>query len=103
MTPTRPIDNSPKTPAEIAARRGRRVGKGGGAAASSNAAASGTSTISDSLTGTNSLIAGGREEISRVDREQLLAIKTAIQDGTFSIDPEALADRILSDAIGSDN
>jgi len=102
MTPTRPIDNSPKTPAEIAARRGRSVAKGGGAAASSSSASSATSTVSDSLTGTNSLIAGGREEISRVDREQLLAIKTAIKDGTFSIDPEALADRLLSDALGND-
>jgi negative regulator of flagellin synthesis FlgM len=103
MTPMRPIDNSPKTPAEMVARRGRSVAAGGGAAPSSTSAASGTSTVSDSLSGTNSLIAGGRDEISRVDREQLLAIKTAIQDGTFSIDPEALADRILSDAFGSDS
>ena len=103
MTPTRPIDNSPKTPAEVAARRGRRVGKGGGAAASAASAPAAPATVSDSLTGTKSLIAGGREEISRIDREQLLAIKTAIQDGTFSIDPEALADRILNDALGSDD
>ncbi len=102
MTPTRPIDNSPKTPAEIAARRGRGVAKGGGAQSTSTSATSATSTVSDSLTGTNSLIAGGREEISRIDQEQLLAIKTAIKDGTFSIDPEALADRSLTDALGAD-
>jgi len=59
--------------------------------------------VSDSLSGAQSLIASGREEVSRIDREQLLAIKTAIQDGTFSIDPEALADRILTDAFGSDD
>lgn len=103
MTPTRPIDNSPKTPAEIAARRGRRVAKGGGAAPSAAGASAAPATVSDSLTGTNSLIAGGKEEISRIDREQLLAIKTAIKDGSFSIDPEALADRILTDALGSDD
>ncbi len=59
--------------------------------------------MSDSLTGANSLIASGREEISRIDREELMAIKTAIRDGSFSIDPEALADRILTDALGSDD
>ncbi len=103
MTPTRPVDSAPKTPAEVAARRARRVAKGGGAASSPASAPAAPATVSDSLTGANSLIASGREEISRIDREELMAIKTAIRDGSFSIDPEALADRILTDALGSDD
>ena len=103
MSPTRPLDNSPKTPAEVAARSSRRVAKGGGAGAPAASAPTAPATVADSLTGTTSLIASGKEEISRIDQEQLLAIKTAIKDGTFSIDPEALADRILTDALGSDD
>ena len=102
MSPTRPVDN-PKTPAEIAARTSRRLAKGGGATAPAASTPAASATVSDSLSGAQSLIASGREEVSRIDREQLLAIKTAIQDGTFSIDPEALADRILTDAFGSDD
>ncbi len=103
MTPTRPIDNSPKTPAEVAARTARRLAKGGGAASSPASAPAAPATISDSLSGANSLIASGKEEVSRVDREELLAIKTAIKDGTFSIDPEAVANRLLTDALGSED
>ena len=103
MTPTRPLDNSPKTPAEVAARSARRLAKGGGAAATPASAPPAPATVSDSLSGANSLIASGKEEVSRVDREQLLAIKTAIRDGSFTIDPEALADRILTDALGSED
>jgi len=103
MTPTRPIDSSPKTPAEVAARTARRLAKGGGAAPAPASAPAAPATISDSLSGANSLIASGKEEVSRVDREELLAIKTAIKDGTFSIDPEAIASRILTDALGSED
>lgn len=99
MSPTRPVDN-PKSPAEIAARTSRRLAKGGGTAAPAASAPPAPATVSGSLSGANSLIASGKEEVSRIDREQLLAIKTAIKDGTFSIDPEALADRILTDAFG---
>jgi len=102
MSPTR-LDNSPKTPAEVAARSSRRVTMGGGAGAPAASAPAAPATIADSLSGTTSLIASGKEEVSRIDREQLLAIKTAIQDGTFSIDPQAVADRILSDALGSND
>ena len=103
MTPTRPVDNSPKTPAEIAARSARRAAKGGGASAAPASAPASPATVSASLSGANSLIASGKEEVSRIDREQLLAIKTAIRDGSFTIDPEALAERILTDALGSED
>ena len=102
MTPTRPIDNAPKTPAEVSARSGRRVAQGGRAAPAAASAPAAPTTVAESLTGARQLIASGKEEVSRIDREQLLAIKTAIQNGTFSIDPEAIADRILTDALGSD-
>ena len=103
MTPTRPLDNSPKTPAEVAARTARRLAKGGGAAPAAASAPAPPTTVSDSLTGANSLIASGKEEVSRIDREELLAIKTAIKDGTFSIDFEGVADRLLTDALGSED
>ena len=102
MSPTRPVDN-PKTPAEITARTSRRLTKGAGAAAPAASAPASPATVSGSLSGANSLLASGKEEVTRIDQEQILAIKTAIKDGTFSIDPQAIADRILTDAFGSDD
>ena len=42
----------------------------------------------------------GRREVARLDEAALTAIHDAVQDGSYRVDPEALADRLLDDAFG---
>lgn len=103
MTPTRPLDGSPKTPAELGARRAGRVsGKGRAPSAPEKTGGASPTSVAESLAGTRQLADAGRSEVSRLDQEQLSAIKEAIQNGSFTIDYDAVADRLLSDSLGSE-
>ncbi len=79
MTPTRPLDGSPKTPAELGARRAGRVsGKGRAPSAPEKTGGASPTSVAESLAGTRQLADAGRSEVSRLDHEQLSAIKEPI-------------------------
>jgi negative regulator of flagellin synthesis FlgM len=69
-----------------------------------NAAQSATSAASDAgvaVVITSTARSMGRDAVnpsSDIDSKKVEAMRTAIQDGTFTVNPEAIADKLLSNA-----
>jgi negative regulator of flagellin synthesis FlgM len=69
-----------------------------------NAAQSATSAASDAgvaVVITSSARSMGRDAVnqgSEIDSKKVEAMKAAIQDGSFTVNPEAIADKLLSNA-----
>ncbi len=76
------------------------VGAGASAAAKANAAPSPRSagvsvTVS---TAARALEKADRGEGAEIDAQKVSAVRTAIQQGTYVVNPEAIADKLLSNA-----
>ncbi len=94
-----PPDNSVQLGNAAAA---QKTGHGVGASttASNNAA---QSTRASGVAVTVSTLARGLEKASRsgsadVDMQKVASLRTAIQEGTYVVNPEAIADKLLSNA-----
>jgi len=78
----------------------QKSAQGGSAAAAANAA---QSTRSAGVAVTVSTAARGLEKSSRneaadIDMQKVASVRAAIQDGTYTVNPEAIADKLLSNA-----
>ncbi|PKN54051.1 MAG: hypothetical protein CVU56_28580 [Deltaproteobacteria bacterium HGW-Deltaproteobacteria-14] len=99
MDPTRPISSKPIP--EPGARNVGRVPKvphatsqtGGGPAAAEVAA---------SVAGAHKALEAGHAAASKEDSVTLSELREAFENGTYTVDADALADRILDDALGDE-
>lgn len=80
------------------------VASGAAAPAKKEAAATATSTASSSgvavtvSTTVRSLEQANRGEAADIDTEKVNAVRQAIKDGTYVVNPEVIADKLLSNA-----
>lgn len=73
-----------------------RAGQSAAATAANNAGSAGVSvTVSTSV---RALEQANRGEAADVDTEKVKAVRTAIENGTFAVNPEAIADKLLANA-----
>ena len=101
MDPTRPID-SKRGPATAPGLRA--VGAGNKPVASAGTATTAEVDAPSAIVNTQS---GGalelvRGETARIDASKLDALAERVESGNYDVDPEALADRILDDALGAE-
>lgn len=77
-----------------------KAGAGGGTSAqvtaTTNSQSAGVAVTVSTLART--LAAGKRGSASDVDMEKVESVRTAIQQGTYVVNPEAIADKLLSNA-----
>lgn len=64
-------------------------------AAQTNRAASVSVTVSTQVRGMEE---AKRSDVANVDTQKVAAVKAAIEDGTFTVNAEAIADKLLSNA-----
>jgi negative regulator of flagellin synthesis FlgM len=57
-------------------------------------------SVADSVTNARHVLGTAGAEVARVDARTIAELREAIRNGTFRVDPEALADRMLDDALG---
>ena len=102
MAPTGPV-NGPK-PKGVGNRSVRQTPKETGRAdrTMSSEAPSPTATQASSLAAHQKVLASAREEAQRVDERMIMELRQAIADGSFKVDPYALAESILGDVAGYD-
>jgi negative regulator of flagellin synthesis FlgM len=73
-----------------------KTGQGAAAAAASNAGSAGVAvTVSTSV---RALEQANRGETADVDTDKVNAVRTAIENGTYVVNPEAIADKLLANA-----
>jgi len=94
-----PSDNSNQIHTGNAA-AAQKAGQGASTAAATNAV---QSTRSAGVSVTVSTLARGLEKAGRgeaadVDTQKVATVRAAIQDGTYVVNPEAIADKLLSNA-----
>lgn len=78
----------------------QKSAQGSSAAAAANAAQSTRSagvavTVSTAARG---LAKSSRNEAADIDTQKVASVRAAIQDGTYTVNPEAIADKLLSNA-----
>ena len=102
MAPTGPV-NGPK-PNGIGSRSVRQTPKdtGRSARATSSEATRRTATQASSHATHQKVLASAREEAHRVDERMIMDLRQAIAEGSFKVDPHALAESILGDVAGYD-
>lgn len=97
MNPTRPIDA--KKPALATGTRAV-----GSATAPSRVAeiseADGRAAVDAALTLDVATVGNARAEAKRLDTQRLQALRAEVQSDSYHVDPEALARRIVEDALG---
>lgn len=80
---------------------GQKNGQGSASAVASNSAAQAPRSAGVAVTMSN--MARGLEKAAKsdgagdIDSKKVAAVKAAIEDGSFSINPEAIADKLLAD------
>ena len=102
MAPTGPV-NGPK-PKGVGNRAVRQTPKETGRTdrTTSSEAPSQTATQASSLAAHQKVLGSAREEAQRVDERMIMELRQAIADGSFKVDPYALAESILGDVAGID-
>ena len=89
-----PVSPTPPAPAGQAA--APKTGAGAAATASQSASSAGVAvTVS---TQTRALEQANRGESGDVDMEKVNAVRTAIEQGTYVVNPEVIADKLLANA-----
>ena len=96
-----PSDNSVSIHSSAAAST-QKAGQGAQATASASAASAATQgTRTAGVAVTVSTLARGLEKVGRgetadIDMQKVATVKAAIQDGSYVVNPEAIADKLLS-------
>lgn len=84
------------TPPSAASGAAAPAKKEAAATATSSASSSGVAvTVSTSV---RSLEQANRGETADIDTDKVNAVRQAIEDGTYAVNPEAIADKLLSNA-----
>jgi len=96
MNPTRPIDT--KKPGITTVVRG--VATPAGAAKVADVTAGAKAMPESAISVDLSLTSRVRADAHRIDAQRLQSLKQAVTDGTYEVDNEALAKRIVEDALG---
>lgn len=96
---SRPIDGAaPRKDVARATLRKAAEGTPEGAPARGTAESGEPASVAESVGAAKQLLANAGAEVSRADRARIAELKAAIADGTYKVDPRALADRLLDDA-----
>ena len=99
MTPTTPI--GPRGPKDLTP----ASSKPAPSSATSSEAAHTTDShalIAESVGKLQKTVATGQEQVNRADREMIEKLKAAIRDGTFTVNVDELAERLVADAFGDE-
>lgn len=62
-----------------------------------------SATVASTLSENRKVLENAREQASQIDDRMIEDLRKAIAEGRFSVDPHALADRIIDDATGADD
>ena len=96
-----PSDNSIQTHTGTAA-AAQKAGQGGNASAAATANAVESSRSVGVAVTMSTLVQGmekaGRGEAADIDTQKVATVRAAIQEGTYVVNPEAIADKLLSNA-----
>ena len=104
MAPTGPVNGPKPGNKGIGNRAVRQTPKETGRTdrATNNEAAGRTATQASSLAAHQKVLGSAREEARQVDERMIMELRQAIADGSFKVDPYALAESILGDVAGYD-
>lgn len=97
MDPTRPVTSKPiRDVGASAVGRTRRAP----AVTAESGAPKTSAEVAGSTVDARRAIETAKVETARIDASTLAALKDAIAEGRYSVDPDALAERMLDDAFG---
>ncbi len=100
MDPTRPVETT------LIREPGRKpIGRVGKLNDATTAAAKGgqeADQVASSVADAQRAISAGKAEAKAVDSARLEELRLAVSSGRYEVDADALADRILDDAIGAE-
>jgi flagellar biosynthesis anti-sigma factor FlgM len=102
MSTTRPIGGSEPIK-EVGNKRVQQTTKSDSSAPVERAAdakEAGSATVAESVQTTRRLMEVAQEEFNRSDKDLIEELKAAIKEGRFKVDPDRLAARLISDALG---
>ncbi|PIE17285.1 MAG: flagellar biosynthesis anti-sigma factor FlgM [Proteobacteria bacterium] len=101
MDPTRPVDS--KLIREPGRKPIGRVSKVNDATTAAAKGSQDATQVADSVATAQRAIAAGKAEAKSVDSARLEELREQVSSGRYHVDAEALADRILDDALGSED
>lgn len=97
MSTTRPL--GPKGLPELASTRQTAIAP---PASESHGADEAPAHVADSVGKVQQTLIAGREHVARADAQMLAELKEAIKSGTFKVNVDELAERLIADAFGDD-
>lgn len=71
-------------------------------ASESHATEEAPALVADSVGKVKETVTTGRTHVAQADAKMLAELKAAIKDGTFKVNVDALAERLVADAFGED-
>ncbi|MGM0578349.1 MAG: flagellar biosynthesis anti-sigma factor FlgM [Myxococcota bacterium] len=98
VDPTRPIDNA--VPPQETGARVQRTSRVADVTSAQARDQSSPTNVADSVEHARRLMEVALGEIQRADRQQVAELRAAVTEGRFEVDPQALADRLVGDALG---
>ena len=97
MDPTRPVDSKPVT--KVGA---KAIGQSSKVTDATHPGdeGKGATQLADTLGDASKAIETAKAETKRIDAARLAGIRDSLASGSYEVDADALADRILDDAFG---